>query len=84
MMIILLKPVFICASVMTWLGSGSVIDVPQVLIGMLNVKPVVALPDCRYLDRGKRCSKYRVTVPHSNLMLMINLQLKEREREREN
>ena len=33
--------------------------------------------------QGERCSKYRVTVPHSNLMLMINLQLKERERERE-
>ena len=53
MMIMLLKPVFICASLMTWLGSGWVIEVPQVLIGMLNVVPVVALPDCRYLDRGK-------------------------------
>ena len=40
-------------SVVTWLGSGWVIEVPQVLIGMLNVVPVVALPDCRYLDRGK-------------------------------
>ena len=53
MMIMLLKPVFICASVITWLGSDWVIDVPQVLIGMLNVVWVVALPDSRYLDRGK-------------------------------
>ena len=32
--------------------------------------------------QGEMCSKYRVTVPRSNVMLMINLQLKERERER--
>ena len=56
------------------------IEVPQVLIGMLKVKPVLALPDCRYLDRGKGAVN-TVTVPvlpHTT-NVVINHQLKERE-----